>query len=159
MTQYYKATYDDRPVLVRVEQDDHPEDPLTWTDPIQDKRPLFVMSHPNYVLGDKDAVDKGWQLVTEASGFDPNWMEDDLVTFNGEVIHGSRIGMCCYGSVQVLSIPISNHGCPKTLFGSGSPKARSMAGQMMVWNLTISLPTSCTSEGQYFLYFSSDSER
>ena len=39
---------------------------------------------------------------------------------------------------------------PKTCLGSGMPMLMSMAGQMMEWKRTISLPTMCTSAGQYF---------
>ncbi len=34
--------------------------------------------------------------------------------------------------------------------GSGRPRLISIAGQMMEWKRTISLPTMCTSAGQYF---------
>ena len=36
------------------------------------------------------------------------------------------------------------------LLGRGSPTLMSMAGQMMEWKRTISLPTMWTSAGQYF---------
>ena len=38
---------------------------------------------------------------------------------------------------------------PYTFFGSGRPTLISIAGQMIEWKRTISLPTMCTSAGQY----------
>ena len=35
--------------------------------------------------------------------------------------------------------------------GSGKSSAIKSAGQIIVWNLTISFPTKCKSAGQYFL--------
>ena len=37
-----------------------------------------------------------------------------------------------------------------TFLGRGRPRAMRMAGQMMAWKRTISLPTKCTSAGQNF---------
>ena len=41
----------------------------------------------------------------------------------------------------ILPPSIKSHPCPRTCFGSGSSIDISIAGQMMLWNLTISLPT------------------
>ena len=104
MSEYYKAVYDGKTVLVRVEQDDHPGNPLTRSDPIRDPRPLFVMSHPRYDLGDEDAVDKGWELVKKSPKFDKGWLEEDMVTFNGERVPECRLGYCANGWLDLLCL-------------------------------------------------------
>ena len=49
---------------------------------------------------------------------------------------------------DILPPPSSSQPWPKTFFGRGIPMLMSMAGQMMEWKRTISLPTMCTSAGQ-----------
>jgi hypothetical protein len=51
--------------------------------------------------------------------------------------------------LDILPPSSSSQPWPKTFFGSGAPMLMSMAGQMMEWKRTISLPTMCTSAGQY----------
>ena len=50
----------------------------------------------------------------------------------------------------ILPPSSSSQPWPKTFLGRGRFRLMSMAGQMMEWNLTISLPTKCTSAGQNF---------
>ena len=45
---------------------------------------------------------------------------------------------------DIFSPPTSSQPWPKTRFGTGSPAAMSIAGQMTAWNRAMSLPTMCT---------------
>jgi hypothetical protein len=51
--------------------------------------------------------------------------------------------------LDILPPSSSSQPWPKTFLGSGAPTLISMAGQMMEWKRTISLPTMWTSAGQY----------
>ena len=50
----------------------------------------------------------------------------------------------------ILPPSSSSQPWPYTFLGRGRPRAMRMAGQMMEWKRTISLPTKCTSAGQNF---------
>ncbi len=54
----------------------------------------------------------------------------------------------------IFSPPTSSQPCANTFFGSGSPAAISMAGQMTAWKRRMSLPTKWMSAGQVRSYFS-----
>lgn len=75
MARYYKIeTPDGRPLLAVIEQDFDIESPLTWSDPVKDHRPLFVLTnHQRYQLGDKDAEAIGWDLVRSSPEWDRAW--------------------------------------------------------------------------------------
>src|SRR5699024_2476956 len=59
---------------------------------------------------------------------------------------------------DILSSSNNIHPCPKTCLGNSISRPINKAGQIIVWNLTISLAIKCTPAGQYFLKFSSLSE-
>lgn len=68
-----------QPRLVSLVQDEYPDDPLLWADPIKDHRPLFVLTnHRRYVLGDKDAESIGWTMVQNEPKWDRGWEEKDF---------------------------------------------------------------------------------
>jgi hypothetical protein len=50
--------------------------------------------------------------------------------------------------LEIFSPPASSQPCAKTVLGSGSCAAISMAGHMTAWNQTISFPIMWTSAGQ-----------
>ena len=51
---------------------------------------------------------------------------------------------------DILPPSSRSHPCPYTFFGIGSPSDMSIAGHIIEWKRTISLPTKWTSAGQYF---------
>lgn len=80
MSNYYRALRDDKEVLVVCEQDvDGIDSPLSWTDPVKDHRPLFVLTnHRCYTFGDKDAEDTAWELIKDSSKWNTEWEEEYL---------------------------------------------------------------------------------
>lgn len=44
---------------------------------------------------------------------------------------------------DIFSPPTSSQPCPKTCWGTSSPAAMSMAGQITAWKRRMSLPTMC----------------
>ena len=50
----------------------------------------------------------------------------------------------------ILSLANNIQPCPNTCLDTGKSNAINIAGHIIVWNLIISLPTTCILAGQYF---------
>lgn len=80
MATYYRAKKDGGEVLVICEYDTFDqESPLTWTDPVNDHRPLFVLSHRRYNLGDEYAEDTAWKLFKAADKWNDDWLDEEIM--------------------------------------------------------------------------------
>lgn len=85
---FYAATRDSHEFLVVVEKNNSSprESPLHMSDPVKGERPLFVLSHPKYSIGDKDAFSLGWTMVKSSLGWEENWMMPLIRNIHGESI-------------------------------------------------------------------------
>lgn len=73
---FYDVTRNGHEFLVVVEKNNSSlrESPLHMSDPVKGERPLFVLNHPRYSIGDKDAFNLAWAMVKSASGWKENWL-------------------------------------------------------------------------------------
>lgn len=80
MTEFFKAeTKNGQVRLVHLVPDENPDNPLEWTDPTKDDRPLFILTnHCRYTLGDKDAEAVAWDLLQKEQAWDNDWFVEEF---------------------------------------------------------------------------------
>lgn len=73
---FYSVAKDDHEFLVVLgENNSSPrESPLRMSNPLKGERPLFVLKHPKYRIGDKDAFNLAWTMVKSSFGWEENWL-------------------------------------------------------------------------------------